>query len=154
MLQFLVTLAVVTNILSPQTIGCDHPAPGSSTFQAMFLSVFHSEGSFFSGERPLPSGPRKHGQFPVVAENAVAATSNTARQHTTDSFFLIMFSPEVSAEAAELRDLGIVAFLSFPDKHKCSLFCRWREPSVVPTCCDFSGLIRQINRFLTRKSTK
>jgi hypothetical protein len=135
-------------------MGEELQGPGSWTCHRMFSVVLHLTGRFFSEDTPFPSGPRQPGQFPVGAENAVAATSNTAKQHTIDSFFPIMVSPEVAAEAAELRDLGIIAFLFFSDKHKYSLFCRWREPSVVPTCCDFSGLIRQINRFLTRKLTK
>jgi hypothetical protein len=66
-LWFSVT-AVVMKILSPQTIGCDHPAPGSATFQAMFLSAPHSAGRFFAVARPLLWGPRHWGQFCPIAQ--------------------------------------------------------------------------------------
>jgi hypothetical protein len=76
-------------------MGEELQGPGSWTHHRTFSVASHLTGRFFSEDTPFPSGPRQPGQFPVWDENAVAATRNTARQHTTDSFFLMMVSPEI-----------------------------------------------------------
>src|SRR5262245_37861882 len=50
--------AVVTNTLSPTTIGHDQAYPGTWAFQLMFLSALHSVGSCFSALVAEPLGPR------------------------------------------------------------------------------------------------
>jgi hypothetical protein len=89
-------MACVTKTRSPQAMGEELQGPGSWTRHRTFSVAPHLTGRFFSEDTPVPSGPRQPGQFPDGAENAVAATSNTVRQHTTGLFFLMMVSPEVS----------------------------------------------------------
>src|ERR1035437_6528572 len=50
---------------SPQTIGELKPPAGTGTFHTMPAPVFvsHVVGTFVSIETPLPSAPRKRGQF-------------------------------------------------------------------------------------------
>jgi hypothetical protein len=60
-------MAVVTKILSPQTIGCDQATPGTLIFQATFFSALHSVGSLESSEIPTAAGPRNCGQSPSAA---------------------------------------------------------------------------------------
>jgi hypothetical protein len=76
-------------------MGEELQGPGSWTCHRTFSVAPHLTGRFFSEDTPVPSGPRQPGQFPDGVENAVAATSNTVRQHTTGSFFLMMVFPEV-----------------------------------------------------------
>jgi hypothetical protein len=71
-------------------MGEELQGPGSWTRHRTFVFASHLTGRFFSEDTPVPSGPRQPGQFPDGVENAVEATSNTARQNTTGSFFLIL----------------------------------------------------------------
>src|SRR5260370_40520872 len=66
----LFSVAWVMKIRSPQTPGVELPGSGNSTFQRTFSVALHLSGRFFSGEWPLPSGPRHAGQLPAQTGTA------------------------------------------------------------------------------------
>src|SRR5258708_6774243 len=81
-------MAVVTITLSPTTMGDDHATPGTSTFQAMFLSLLHSLGSLDSLLSAAEPGPRNCGQS--SAHTAAGAptrqpSANNRRSNTAES---------------------------------------------------------------------
>src|SRR5215510_15772616 len=55
--------ATFRKIRSRQIIGVEPLQPGIATFQAMFSSVVHLTGRFFSALTPLSAGPRHCGQL-------------------------------------------------------------------------------------------
>src|SRR6266550_579410 len=57
------SIAVVRNILLPQTIGEEWPRPAMAVFHLIFFVGLHSAGRFFSLEIPWPDGPRHCGQL-------------------------------------------------------------------------------------------
>src|SRR5262245_16909855 len=76
--------AVVTNTLSPQTMGVDDPRPGMGVFQRMFFDSLHSSGGVAAFERPLAYGPRHCGQKRSnVVDDAGAWASTTRVEITT-----------------------------------------------------------------------
>src|SRR5262249_6963401 len=72
-------IAVVTMTLSPITIGDDQATPGISTFQAMFLSLLHSVGSWDSLLSAAAPGPRNWGQSSAKVTAGTLNTSPSAR---------------------------------------------------------------------------
>src|SRR5688572_14584675 len=59
--------AEVRNTRSRQTIGDDHPRPGTSMLQATLVVVDQFCGSVEPSATPPPSGPRNRGQSPGPA---------------------------------------------------------------------------------------
>ncbi len=59
-------MAEVTYTRPFQTIGDDHPRPGTSTTQRTFSVVDQRTGTPVSGDSPLPDGPLNPGQPPGV----------------------------------------------------------------------------------------
>ena len=72
--------AEVTITWSPQTIGDDHPRPGTSAFQETLIVVDHFVGSVATEEMARPDGPRNCGH---AVSGAGAAGTNVARNKTT-----------------------------------------------------------------------
>ena len=74
--------AEVTITWSPQTIGDDHPRPGTSAFHATLIVVDHFVGSVATAEIARPDGPRNCGH--AVSGGAGAAgtkvVTNKARK--------------------------------------------------------------------------
>src|ERR1700722_20389024 len=69
---------LVTKIRSPQTIGDDHPEPGTSTFQITFSVADHLSGSAGSSTTPVDPGPRNSGQLsPADNGNIAIAIQST-----------------------------------------------------------------------------
>src|SRR5262245_12829581 len=97
-LRWLSVMAVVTNTLSPETIGQDQAAPGTSTFQATFLSGPHSAG-IGSADSPLPPGPRNCGQSPPPA-----AAGTRAPRASAKILPMCMFAPPVQDQVPRDRD--------------------------------------------------
>src|SRR5258705_9891902 len=62
------SIAVVTKIRLPQTMGEECPRPSIGVFHFMFFVPFHSVGKFFSAETPCPEGPRHCGQLAAPAD--------------------------------------------------------------------------------------
>src|SRR5580700_9914241 len=67
-------ITLVTKILSPHTIGDDHPDPGMSTFQRTFSVADHLSGSAGSSTTPVDPGPRNCGQLSLATNGASANT--------------------------------------------------------------------------------
>src|SRR2546423_12016750 len=73
-------LAVCRKRCLPQTIGLELPAPGSATFQSMFLSGPNVSGIFLSSDVPDPFGPRKRSQTAVFDVGVAPARTLTERR--------------------------------------------------------------------------
>src|SRR5262245_6779404 len=75
----------VRNTVSPQTIGDDHPCPGTSIFQRTFSVVDHLSTMAVPGAMPLIAWPRKPGQvssgfgFPLTSPADDARHASAAR---------------------------------------------------------------------------
>jgi len=75
----LFSVACVMKTRSPQTTGVELPRSGRSTFQRTFSVALHLIGRFFSGEWPVPSGPRQAASYPRWPGGALHRTSRAAR---------------------------------------------------------------------------
>src|SRR5687768_4287488 len=71
-------VAVVRYTRPPATTGDDQPRPGTLIFQATFLDVSHSTGTFVAVEMPWPVGPRNWGQSSARAGAAQIRISRKA----------------------------------------------------------------------------
>ena len=71
--------ATFRKMRSPQIIGVDPLQAGISTFQAMFVSVFHSVGRFVSVLTPVRAGPRQFGQFSLAPARVGTIARPTTR---------------------------------------------------------------------------
>src|SRR5262249_46239244 len=67
--------ATFRNIRTPQMMGVDPLHSGISSLQAMFSSVVHLRGRFFSLLTPLSEGPRHCGQFSALTTALASRTT-------------------------------------------------------------------------------
>src|SRR6185503_6936160 len=94
------SIAVVTKIRLPQTIGEECPRPGIATFHLILLTVFQLVGRFFSSETPCPDGPLHCGQLgPEAPALFVTISASIERQPTaikvrTKIFIFVSFNRE------------------------------------------------------------
>src|SRR5262249_6995191 len=65
----------VTKMLSPQTAGELHPAPGISVFHATFSVLLQVSGRFGSSATPSEPGPRNPGQLSAAEAAATVRIS-------------------------------------------------------------------------------
>ncbi|GIS61939.1 MAG: hypothetical protein CM1200mP2_41640 [Planctomycetaceae bacterium] len=76
--------AVLTKILSSQTIGVAPLAPGRSTRQATFRFVSHETAMPFSADVPFPRGPRHDAQFSAETEAGISTTPHNNSSNLFD----------------------------------------------------------------------
>src|SRR5258708_36348756 len=67
---------------SPQTIGEDHPRPGTSAFDDTLIVVDHFVGRVSTGETARPAGPRNCGHVVSAGTGAPGTTRTTASKST------------------------------------------------------------------------
>src|SRR5262245_57695065 len=112
--------AVVRKILSPQTMGCDQPTPGSFTFQARCSSADHASGCAAPVATPLPFDPRNRGQLSAAVAFIAQAqrhAPSTTRCGIGDSSAVQNEQKETKKEAVATLYLVFVIFVSL-----CSMF--------------------------------
>src|SRR5215475_12611351 len=72
--------ATFRKMRSRQMIGVEPLQPGMAVFQAMFSSVVHLTGRFFSLLTPLSDGPRHCGQLSALATTNEKASHKKAQK--------------------------------------------------------------------------
>src|SRR5437762_1529163 len=99
--------AVVTKILSPETMGDDQARPGSATFHCTFLSGPQASGSLESSATPAPLGPRNCGQSPPGARLVRNRKDPASTRKKAVRMSVFLFEPIVPVWEREPSRRGI-----------------------------------------------
>jgi hypothetical protein len=76
-----VSIAWVMKTRPPHTTGVELPRSGNATRQRTFSFVLQRSGRFFPAATPLPSGPRKPGQFAAETDAVSTHQSQQTARH-------------------------------------------------------------------------